>query len=90
MPRYTYTKTARKQAANTRCAWEKRLRRIRTELKAEWHSGQAKPTDLISVIRTAEQSHLRRKRLRAQRRMERQHRREESRQRSLRQNWMAA
>lgn len=90
MPRYTHTKTARKQSANTRRAWEKRLRRIRVELKNEWRSGQAKPTDIISVIRTAEQSHLRLKRLRAQRRMERQQRREESRQRHLRQKWMAA
>jgi hypothetical protein len=90
MPRYTRTKTTRKQSANTRRAWEKRLRRIRVELKNEWRSGQAKPTDIFSLIRTAEQSHLRLKRLRARRRVERQQRREASRQRHLRQKWMTA
>jgi hypothetical protein len=90
MPRYTRTKSMRKHDANARRAWQKRVRRIRSELRTEWRSGQVKPADLISVIRTAEQSHLRLKRLRAQRRVERQQWREASRQRRLRQKWMAA
>ncbi len=71
MSRYTRTKVMRKQAANSRRAWEKQLRRIRAELRADWRSGHRASIDTVSVIREAEQWQLKLKRRREERRRER-------------------
>jgi hypothetical protein len=56
---YARTKTSRKQAANARRAWEKRLLRIQAEVHAEQAVGRLQATDTLSVIRAAEQWHRR-------------------------------
>lgn len=90
MSRHTRTKSTRKFEASACRARQKRLQRVRTELKTEWRLGHVKPTDIVSVVRAAEQSHIRLKQLRHRRFLERKQRCEERRQRQLRQNWMAA
>jgi hypothetical protein len=61
MSRRIRTKVDRRQADNAHRAWEKRLRRLQADLRAEWRSGHTRPMDTITFIRAAEQWHLRRK-----------------------------
>lgn len=74
MPRRIRMESDRKHAENAQRASEKQLRKLRTELQAEWCSGRLTPTDTLSVIRTAKQWQLKLKQRRERRREQaRQH-----------------
>jgi hypothetical protein len=76
MPRRNRRRSDRKQAENARRAWEKRLRKLRAELRAEWRAGRTPPTDTVSVIRAAEQWQIKLKQRRERRREEAQRQRQ--------------
>lgn len=76
MPRRTHTSSDCKQNENIRRAQEKRLQQVRTELQAQWRSGEPMPTDILSVVRAAEQRQMQQKQLRRRRREETRRRRQ--------------
>jgi len=65
----------RKQAENARRALAKQLRHLRVELKADWQSGRKVSPGVMSMIRAAEERHLREKQLRERRREQQRKRR---------------
>jgi hypothetical protein len=73
----------RKHAVNVRRAQVKQLHHLRIELKADWQSSRKTSTDLMSMIRAAEERHRRLK-------QRREHRREQERQRRLERRLAAA
>lgn len=80
MPRNTRTAADRKQAEMAQRARERRLQKLKEQLRKEWCLGQTAPTDLLASVREAEQERLARKRRRAERREQARRRRLERRQ----------